>query len=299
MQLLPIRAGQGPEWWRWGQDSGGQDSPRCRTSFSGDNAPNVTMSSPLPHSDVYRSASQILPKRRCPCPARPGRGLNWGFRGTPISTPGDFRGNQDPEMNELSGLGILDGSGVGRAGTESARSSQQGPEVEGNRSEKRGGARPEGAEQGGGGRGDYWRWVGPRRHFVEWRGCTGLAAALTIFCFLRRHLSYRLSRRHHHHHSRLLSPRRTVTSSHCTAHPDGAAALPSLVRPLAPPQDMRPLRSLSGQIWVSQALIGCHASSLRGQVRLREQNSAWYLEAVRRRNAEEGGGRAPEASWNL
>lgn len=65
-------------------------------------------------------------------------------------------------------------------------------------------------------------------------GSTAPAATLTIFCFLRRLLSHRLccSRRHH---SRLLSRRRTVTSSHRTAHTDGVAARPSLVRPLAPP----------------------------------------------------------------
>lgn len=77
-------------------------------------------------------------------PSAPRTRPELGVSRDPIPTPGDFRENQDPEMNELSGLGILDGSGVGRAGAASARSSQQGPEVEGNRSERGAGPGPRG-----------------------------------------------------------------------------------------------------------------------------------------------------------
>lgn len=128
------------------------------------------------------------------------------------------------------------GSGVGEAARAgSAGSSQQGPEVEGHRSERGAGSGLRGPSREVRGLGDYWRWVGPRRHFVERRGSTGPAAALTIFCFLRRCLSHRLSRRRRRHHSRPLSRRRTVTSSHSTANTDGTVTLPSLARPRAPP----------------------------------------------------------------
>lgn len=160
-------------------------------------------------------------------------------------------------------------------GQQEALGRTQGSKAIGQR-EGRGRARR--AWQGGGGFGNYWRWVGPRRHFVERRGSTGLAAALTIFCFLCRRLSYCLSHRRRHH-SRLLSRRRTVTSSHATACPDGGVALPSLVHPLAPPQDIRSLRAHIGQVRISHGRIGCHAS-LRGQVRLKEQNPARDLEAI-------------------
>lgn len=90
--------------------------------------------SPAP---IPRPGSQTLLNWRDPGRASRGRGLKWGSRGTPPPgthpTPTHFRGSSDPEMNELSGPGSLDGVRGRRegAGAGSAGSSQQGPEVEG------------------------------------------------------------------------------------------------------------------------------------------------------------------------
>ena len=184
-------------------------------------------------------------------------------------------------MNELSGPGSLkkvrgrrrSQGGVSRKLTAGSWG------IEGHRSEGGAGPGPRGLGRALRGLGDYWRWVGPGRHFVERRGNTALPGTLTIFCFLRHHLSHRLSRRRRHH-SRFLSRRRTVTSSPCAAYTDGATALPSLVCPLAPPPSYA---AFAHRHWPDPAKPRAHWSSrllLRGQVTLREQNPARDLQAV-------------------
>ena len=127
-------------------------------------------------------------------------------------------GTRDPEMNELSGPGSLKkvrGRRWSQGGVSRKLTAGSGG-IEGHRSDGGAGSGPRGPGRAVRGLRDYWKWVGPRRHFVERRGNTALPATLTIFCFLSHRLSHRLSRRHRHH-SRLLSRRRTVTSSHCAA----------------------------------------------------------------------------------
>ena len=260
---------------------------------------------------MSRCQAPSPPRRsgRPPKPSRTGKAQVWhpedeasvgGLGGPHPHPPGDFRGSRDPEMNELSGPGNLDrvrGRRWSQDGVSKKLTAGSGG-VEGDRSERGAGPGPRGPARAVRGLGGYWRWVGPRRHFVERRGSTAPAVTLTIFCFLRRRLSHRLSRRHHHH-SRLLSSRRTVTSSHGTAHTAGAAALQSLVRPLALPPSYAafahshwPDPAKSRAHWLPRRLPSWSSSVERAKPRP-------GLASEEQRNPEVGGGRAPKAPWDL
>lgn len=179
-------------------------------------SPARRVSSPLPLPGAPTGLPS-RPSRRNPGLAAPSRKPQPGSPGTPPHL-GHFRGHPRPGNGRIvRACGANLGSGIGEeAGAGSAENSRRGRGVGGHRSAKGAGTGPRGPGRAMRGRGDYeGRWArGTERPSGRGRGA---AAALTIFCSLRRHLS-------RHQHSRLLSHRRTATSSRGTAHTDGAAA---------------------------------------------------------------------------